>query len=261
MEDGNGTLGFLARSETRPAVLGRLASDGPSRRSGLADALDVSERTVARTVEAIEDREWATATESGYVLTALGEHVLETYESATESLSVGETLEPALARLRADVCDVPVHALADAEVVEATEGAPNAPLEGALSFRQSADSLRELSSIVTKESAAQVGRRLREGDIDELELVVERGVVEAVEETPEFEDSFRELVDADAAAVFVHEGPFPFLLALSPDAAAIGVTNDDGFPSVLVVADSPAAHDWAESVYEQFREEATPFPG
>ncbi|MEF8871505.1 MAG: HTH domain-containing protein [Haloarculaceae archaeon] len=257
MDDRDAVLGFLIRSETRRAVLRLLAAEGPCRQSTLADALGVSDRTVKRTLDDIEAREWVVPTESGYALTALGSHVIDTYETATESLSAAATLEPLLTHLRGDICDIPVDAFADAEVVEATKSSPNAPIERALSFRQSADSLRELSSIVAKESADQLHQRVADGKIADVELVLERDVLDTIEANPEYSKSFDEIADSAEVSVYIHSGPFPFLVALTERRVAIGATNDDGFPAALVVSSSPDARSWAESVYEAFRSDAT----
>lgn len=260
MEDRDAVLEFLIRSETRRAVLRRLATDGPCCQSVLADALGVSDRTVKRTLDDIEAREWVVPTESGYALTALGNHVIETYETATDSLTAAATLEPLLTHLRGDICDIPVDAFADAEVVEATKSSPNAPIERALAFRQSADSLQELSSIVAKESADQFHRRVLDGEISDAELVLERDVLDTIEATPEYSESFDDIVNSPEVTVYIHDDSFPFLLALTERRVAIGATNDDGFPAALAISSSPDAHSWAESVYEEFRSGATQLP-
>ncbi|WP_302082421.1 helix-turn-helix transcriptional regulator [Salinibaculum rarum] len=260
MEERDAVLEFLTRSETRRVVLGRLAAEGPCRQSTLADVLGVSARTVKRTLDDLGDREWVTQTESGYALTALGEQVMRTYETAVTSLDAAATLEPLLTHLRGDFCDIPVDAFADAEVVEATKSSPNAPIERALALRASADRLRELSSIVAKESANQLHRRIRNGELSEAELVLERDVLETIDETPAYRESFDEIVANPNVTSYVHDGPFPCLLILSEEHVAVGATNDDGFPAAIAVASSSDARSWAESVYERFRIEATRLP-
>jgi len=260
MDERDAVLEFLMGSETRRDVLQRLATDGPCRQPVLADTLGVSNRTVKRALDDIEGRQWAVSTPSGYVLTVLGEHVVDTYERATHALADATALEPFLTRLRADACDVPVDAFEDPEVVEATKSSPNAPIERALSFRQTAEHLRELSSIVAKESASQLHQRILDDDVSGVEVVLERDVVDTIETHEEYSQSFEDIVDTDVATAYVHDGPFPFLLALTDRRVALGATNDDGFPAVLVVSECPEVHDWAESVYERFRDEATPVP-
>jgi len=260
MDDRDGVLGFLVRSETRRGVLRRLATDGPWRQSTLADELGVSDRTVRRTLDDFEQREWVVPTGSGFALTALGEHVIDTYDAAADSLATAAKLEPFLTHVRADTCDVPVGAFADAEVVEATASSPNEPLERALAFRRRAERLRELSSIVVKESAKQLHQRIRDGELADAEVVLERDVVDTIRETPEYNDSFGDIVGSETATMYVHDGSVPFLLTLSERRVAVGATTDDGFPAALVVSESPDAYEWGESVYETVRDSATRLP-
>lgn len=259
MGDDNGVLVFLARSEIRVAVLRQLAENGTCERSTLGSDLPASDRTVKRTLTEFEERDWIVQTPSGYALTAMGDHVLTTYESAVESLETAEDIKPFLKRIPGDTCDVPIPALRDAEIVEAGGRNPSAPLERALTFRRGADHLRELSSIVTRESAEQLRRRVRNGAIQEAEIILEREVVETIESSPEYREGFDEIVQATSVSVFVSESSFPFLLALKPAEVALGVTDEQGFPTALVISDSETVYDWTESVYERFRADATRF--
>lgn len=261
MTRSEGGLSFLTRSETRIGIMRRLAAVGPCRRETLAESLGVSERTVKRTLDEFDSREWITETPSGCVLTALGEHVLEAYESATDRLAIGDKLEPLLKRVRADRSDIPIESFRDAEVVEATGNNPNATIERVLAFRESADRLRELSSLVTKESAGQLTQRVEEGDIDHVEVVLERDVVDTIEENPEYREPFERTVEADAVSMFVYEESFPFLIVLAEQQVALAVTDDAGLPAALVIADDPEAYEWAERTYDQFRDAATPLSG
>lgn len=183
---------------------------------------------------------------------------MELYESTVESLATAMELEPFLRRVPSTY-DVPVDGFEDPEVVEASDGSPQAPVERALAFRREATSLRELSSIVTKESAAQVHERIRTADLASLELVLEQDVVDTIQANPEYREPFLRVAAAEQVTVFVHEGPFPFLLALDEDRVALCVTTEDGFPATLVVAESSQVYDWAESVFERFWSEGTPF--
>jgi predicted transcriptional regulator len=259
MGDDNGVLVFLARSEIRVAVLRQLAENGTCERSTLGSDLPASDRTVKRTLTEFEGRDWIVQTPSGYALTAMGDHVLTTYESAVESLETAEDIKAFLKRVPGDSCDVPVPALTDAEIVETGGSNPNAPLERALTFRHGAEHLRELSSIVTRESAEQLRQRVREGEIQNAELILEREVIETIQSSPEYREGFDEIVRAKSVSVFISQSSFPFLLALKPAEVALGVTDKQGFPTALVISDSETVYDWAKSVYDRFRADATRF--
>lgn len=252
-----GTLLFLTRSETRLRTMRRLAAAAPCQRETLANNLGVSKRTVKRTLDEFDSRQWVTKTQSGYVLTALGHHVLETYESATATLAAGDRIKPVLKHIQGDRSGIPIESFRDADIVEATENDPNGPIDRILALQESTHRLRELSPIVTKGSVGQLSQRVEASDVDSVEVILERAVVDTIEGGLGYRELFEQTVEADAVSVFVYDGSFPFLIVLGEQRVALAVTDDAGHLSAVAITDTLEAYEWAEHTYEQFRHAAT----
>lgn len=250
-------VAYLLRSEARVDVLERASDGGPCERAALIDDGARSRRTIKRALDGLEGRGLIAVDAGSVALTALGRCVLEGYRSMVDAVEVSVDLGPVLRRIPADAFDLPASDLAGAEVVTASEGSPYAPIDRVLALRRDATELRELSSIVLKESAEQLADRAREGGDLDVHVVLERAAVEAATANPDYREAFEAIQGAPSVAVSVYDGSFPYLLVIADDAVAIGVEEDER-PVAVAVSRSATVREWAEVQFRAFDDEASP---
>jgi predicted transcriptional regulator len=258
MDAPDDAVAFLAASSNRVTLLGRLRTQGPARRRTCYELLDASRRTVKRTLSALEDRGWVRQTDDGYHVTALGDVVYVEYDRMQQTLSVAERLRPFLRNVPGDAFDLDLRHLADAEVVFAEDSSPYAPMDRALEFRRGSSRLRELSSVVARDSVAQLTERLDEEDQFDVEVVLSADAVESARANDDYASDFGDHRTADALSMYVYEGTLPFLLTIGDESVALGATDESGVPAALVVSDADRVRSWASDVYERYRAAARP---
>jgi len=251
-------LGYLTRSSLRVDLLLYLAAAAPVEERAVRAEYDVARTTVTRTLEGFAERGWIDRGGDGCTLTAYGAAVAATVRETVSALGPPTDLEPFLRRVPADAFDLDPAALADAEVTVAEPGSPYAPVEAVTELRARSSTVRELSSIVARDSAEQVHDRAVQGDAT-FEIVLQDDVVEQIHAAAEYRSQFEATVDQAGVDVRVYEGTFPFLVVLLDDAVALGATTDEELPAVLVVSESDAVREWAESVYAEFYAASTPY--
>ncbi|WP_255152509.1 helix-turn-helix transcriptional regulator [Halorarius halobius] len=247
-------LRFLARSETRPAVLQAL-EEGATTRRELRERVDASRSTVSRSLDRMVEFGWVLDGNGSYRLTPLGRHAAATFAEARESFETAARLAPLLGRVPAGAFDLSPADLADAEVTTATAMEPLAPIERVTEIRADSETVRELSSVVARNSAEQVVARADAGDTDH-ELVLTADLVASLTDSSDYGDAFE--ATRDAVDVYVYDGEFPFLLTLLDDRVAFGVVSADDTPEALVESTDPEVYAWAESTYRDYREAADP---
>lgn len=257
MDVSSGAVSFLAGSENRVEVLVALREAGEADQRTVAADVDASRRTVKRALDALEGRGWV-ARERGtgpYRVSALGDLVLDAYLDVLERLSVADRLGPFLAHVPAAAFDLDPVALADAEVVARGGNTPYAPMDRVLEVRRNASRVREVVDVIQADSASQLRERVEDGDLT-AEVVLQAGVLDAVGEHDGYAAEFEAALAADGATFHVTEADVPFVFGLMDDQVVVGVTDDEGMPGALVVSDDPAVREWAESLFEAYRDGA-----
>lgn len=257
MTDADDTISFLTASTTRARALRALASEGELARDELYDRLDASRRTVKRALAALSERGFVACGPGGerYRLTSLGDSIAAAYRSCIERTATAERLAPFLSRVDADAFDLDVAALADAEVVVATDAAPFAPLDRFLELRANARSVRVLSPLVQAQSLSRAAERVGDDEF-RFAAVVSADAVDAARSTPEYERAFRETLGADSFETYRYEGTVPFVVALIDGTVALGVTEGET-PHALVLSENERAREWATATFERYRDAAT----
>lgn len=250
-------LAYLARSETRPAVLAELdAADGLERR-GLRERVDASRSTVTRALDRMVEFGWVREDDGRvYRLTALGAFVADAYERVREDLETAAGLSAFLSRVPDEAFDLDPRLLAGARVTEATAAEPLAPIDRVTTIRAESTTVRELSTVVARESVEQVRERADEGEAAH-EIVLSAEVVESLTNGSDYAEAF-EATDAAGVDYHVHDGDIPFLLALLDDRVALGVVDDEDRPVVLVESTDDRVYEWAEATFEAYRDAADP---
>lgn len=254
----DGAVAFLAASENRVEALEALREVGQADQRTVGASVDASRRTVKRTLDALEDRGWVVAENSTgpYRITALGDLVLDAYLDVVDRLAAADRLGPFLERVPADAFDLDPLALADAEIVVRAENQPYAPMDRVLAVRREASTIREVADIIQADSAGQLRERVEAGELTAT-VVLESGVLDAVSENDGYADEFEAALASDGTDFYAYEGDVPFVFGLMDDTVVMGVTDDVGIPDAVVVSDDPAVREWAEALFESYRDAAT----
>lgn len=248
-------LGFLTTSPNRIRILHRLEEGEPLTLRALDEAVDVTRRTVSRTLSALSESGYVRQGADGYRLTAKGSYLTDCLDRVAEDIERIAAVEPVLANVPASVFDLdPVH-LADAEVLVAPERSPYAILDRALELRRDATHVRELAPGVEGKSIAQLADRIRAGDDVHGAIIVPPSAMETAETHPDYEGDHLVNVEAGTIDFYAHPGIEELYLGILDDTVAVAVA-DDGRPRAMAITDASPVRDWAVETFEEFREEA-----
>ena len=247
---------FLARSDHRVAVLDTLAEDSRTR-DALREATGASSPTVGRILGDFEDRRWITRTGHTYELTSLGTFVTERFVDLREAMRTERALRGVVPWLPSEMEGFTVDLFAGATVSYPGPGYPYQPVERVTQLIEGTDSMRGFGTTVVKSSNLEAAcRAIHDGM--EFEFIYSPGVLEAIV-------AWNPTKIADAAAcenctTLLHDSlPDSDWCGLGIYDERVGICCHDDETGVLkavVDTDSPAAFEWAESVYERYRAEA-----
>lgn len=242
---------FLVEPIRRARALGRL-SQGPAKREELGDELDVSKATLHRIVKGFADAGFVRETDAGVELTGAGREAAAAVERYRDRMATIERLEPLLNGLPTSL-EFELGWFADAEVVTPTAGHPQRPVQRVVDFLKEASSLRATSAVVLPIYVEVLSREIEAGK--DTELVVAPAVIETLR--TEYPERFAEALESGTLEVVVHDD-IEVGLAID-DGRALIVGAREGVTEVVVVTERPAALDWIETVYEQYRATGEPY--
>ena len=258
MTAGIDNIRFLATSSHRVGVLETLC-DGPTDRRELCEATGASSPTVGRVLADFRERRWLVRDGSTYGLTPLGEYVADRFLALRDAMETEEKLRDVWQWLPVEMPGFSVDLFADAVVSYPGPGYPYEPVERLGQLIASTSSLRGFDNIVYKSSNLETA----------CGAVLEGMTFEYVFTPEALEGMFAwnpdrivEVAACENATVLVHDH-LP-----DGDRCGLGIVDDrtgicchDAETGALVAVidtDSPEARDWAISVFEQVRVEATP---
>ncbi|WP_372910323.1 helix-turn-helix transcriptional regulator [Salinigranum sp.] len=258
MTAGIDNIRFLATSAHRVGVLETLR-DGPTDRRELCEATSASSPTVGRVLADFDERRWLVRDGPTYGLTPLGEYVADRFFSLRDAMDIEKKLRDVWQWLPVEMPGFAVDLFADAVVSYPGPGYPYEPVERLGQLISSTSSLRGFDNIVYKSSNLETA----------CGAVLEGMTFEYVFTPEALEGMFAwnpgrvmEVTACENATVLVHDH-LP-----DGDRCGLGIVDDragicchDAETGALVAVidtDAPAARDWAISVFEQVRAEASP---
>ena len=258
MTAGIESIEFLARSPHRVGVLETL-TDGPTDRRELTELTGASSPTVGRILADFEERQWLVRDGSTYALTPLGGYVGDRFLALRDAMEAEAKLRDVWQWLPHEMPGFSVDLFADATVSYPGPGYPYQPVERLSQLIASTSSMRGFDSIVYKSSNLETAcTAILEGM--RFEYVFSP---EALQGTFAWDpDRMAEVAACGNASMFVHDD-LP-----DGDRCGLGIVDDragicchDAKTGALVaVIDTDAAEtrEWAVSVFEEVREEASP---
>lgn len=251
------TIEFLASSTHRVGVLEALA-DGPRNRVELRDATGASSPTVGRILGDFEDRRWLARTGQIYELTPLGEYVAAKFSALRDAMETEERLREMWRWLPLEMPGFSVELFEDAVVSYPGPAYPYEPVERLEELIHSTSTLRGFDSIVFKSRNLETACGAVLSGM-EFEYVF---TPEALEGTFAWNpEQIKEVAACENASVLVHED-LPDSercgLGIVDDRACICCHDPEAGGLVAVIdTDAPEAREWAISVFEAVRSEAT----
>jgi len=249
-------LRFVTQSENRAEALDLLLKNAPIEQQELESRLDSSHRTVIRIVNSLDERGYLRTTEQGLRLTPFGTHVADRLDDVRTATETALEFKPLLRNAPPALRDLPLEGLAEAELLVASQADPFSILDRILSLRAEATRIREIAPGVQKESIDQLATRVQRDEELDVEAVIPRHASDVAEERVDYHDGHTMTVESDAVDIYVHPAQLSFFAGLMDETAAVAVSRD-GQPYALAVSDDPALRAAVESIYEQYRDEAT----
>lgn len=242
---------------TRSELLTVLDTSAHEKRE-LVEQLSISRSTVDRALRDLEAAALVQQTNGRYRTTFYGRASQAVYESFLESLEQVLRAKPLLAVLPPDI-ELDFTLLWNAEIRIAEEPALHAPATYLQLLLEEATQFKALSYAHTSSAAQDVIRSQVLHNGTTAEVVFRRKMYRYLVETyPEFMQSLQE---SGQFTGFLADGiPFGLFLIEIQDTvhACLVVYGPEQTLKGVLVNDDPAAVEWAEQVYDQYRANATP---
>lgn len=246
---------YLTGSRSRVELLGYLVESGPATRREIREHLETSQTTVNRTVETMLDRNWILERDGEFEPTPLGTLVSSTFQDWLTSMRSADALAPFLRWFPDDEFDLDISRLVGAEVVPYIASDPYVPARRQTELLREIDRFRGFLPSTDLEGTRVIHERITSGGL-EATVVVSRGVGEVIR-TDDYRTLYADMMQTGRLTVRVFPGELPFYLGLTRDELVqVGVEDDAGIPRALVDTTDEAVRDWAESVYDEYVEDA-----
>lgn len=251
LDEADRRLQFLASSGIRTEIL-RVLNDTTLIERDLRDRLDAPRSTVHQNVEKLVDRGWIEETRDGYRTTWIGSIVLEEYESCARKIEAAERLEPLLTHVDESAVDLGV--LQDVDITTSRPNRPNAAITRMIDLLERATTVRAFTPYVVPRFVRTLSDLVSAGQLT-VETILTREAGDAL--LREHTETVIDAVEHDDVSYYRYDGELPFALVFLDDVVVLGAFDDRGHPRTVVETDRPAALEWAESLYERYREQAT----
>ncbi len=252
-----GDIAYLARSKHRVPALVAL-TDHPRTRSELCELTGVSSSTVRRTLREFEERTWIQKDGYQYVATRLGEAIAAGMEELIEQVETERQLRSIWHWLPSEVSEFSVETWSELTITVSEPDAPYRPIDRFDSLLQRTSTVRFLHPEVA----------LMEPCFDALYRLVDDGATMTVIDRPKCHAYFHstyskrssKMLRQDNFNVLEHGNLPPYGLGLLDDDIVISCYEQgSGTVRAVIDTDVPPVREWAESIYAEYRSEASPY--
>lgn len=248
---------FLARSHHRVTILAALARR-PQSRADLRAMTDVSASTISRTLQEFESRDWVVRSGSHYEATQLGQFVASGVRSLLDRMEIEQTLRGVSASLPGAESGFSMEMVADATVTVAGAKNPYRPVNRFRSLLTSADRFRFAGFDVALLELCKDELCQLIVDGMEAEIINSPSVTKYIRST--CADQFTQSLQSGNLTIWLHDDLPPFGIGFVDRRVVIcGYDPASGTVQVVLDTDTPAAREWAESVYDSYRRETPTF--
>ncbi|WP_114578637.1 winged helix-turn-helix domain-containing protein [Saliphagus sp. LR7] len=238
----------------RGPVLEALLEEGTMDRREIERRLGVSRSTVHRSTGSLRDSGLVERTDGAFSLTPLGEVCAREVTGLERTVGTAWEIAPILRAARDHDIALDVETFVDATVTTAAPGNPYRPVARFMSLLEDTDTLRGLDpASINPLHIDELCDRIADGMVTEAvfpSAVLEELLVSNPERA-------RTVVESGNLVLLAHDD-LPFGLTICDDRVGVGVYDDEtGLLRTYVDTDSPAARDWADAVFAEYRSAAT----
>lgn len=248
-------VAFLAGSPNRVRLLRELR-ERPGRGAELARRCSLPRSTVHRCLDGLAARGWVEKESGTHRLTTPGELVLSAYEELTETIRVSAEHGKVLTQLGDVGRTLPIGAISEATVIEATSENPYATIEHSIETFQSEafDRMRTIVPI-TSRLLNEAGRPLVKANVD-IEMVIDDEVLETARES--YPEAHQLGLDSENFTPYIHPETLTFgLTILDAERVLVGAYDGKGNPRACLDGSNDVLIEWASETYERYREESS----
>lgn len=243
-------LSFHARSANRVRTLNVLANGATDRRS-LEETLGISRPTLSRILDDFESYGWATREGHHFEATQLGAYVNEEFLRIIDRFKLVDRLRSVARWFPEEGYGFDLLALSTAEIVQPSKEDAMATMSHIANSVENADRVRSLSySMLPYEKVVEDGQS--------FEAIFEPAAIEVMMGNPKMRTWAFEMLTAGAASICRHEAEIPYVIVITDRRTNLCLSGDDGSPRAVIDTDDSRVREWAEDVFEFYRDEATP---
>lgn len=246
-------IAFLARSESRVAVLQALRGQSLDRRA-IETETGIPRSTLGRALGDLEEQGWVEQEDRTYRTTTAGNLVLDRFVPLLETMDGLRTLDDAIDLLPLDDMGVDVRQLRDATVVTPTELQPTEPYDYHMEVLRAVDRLSVVARTAPPPVVATVHDEITAGRLDAT-FVLDESYLETLSADDETRAKWEDIAGR-TGSVLRHEGPIPYMLAVLDETVHLWPCDDGGDTWGLLEIENAALRRWAEDTISEFSEEA-----
>jgi predicted transcriptional regulator len=247
------TGGDLAARVAKRARLLEALRSGPKTSTDLEGTLESSRSTVHRALTEFAEAGLVRRTDDGYELTTYGESVTAEVTTYRDRVGTAERLRPFLAAVEPTDVDLPLEALADAEVVSSGGRRAHLPLKRVVDRIEAASSLKLFSSVASPLYLDALCRKVQEGAA--VEAVFDAGVVEIL--FSDHREQIREAVQTGRFEVLVEDACPYELFVFDGGRLGLAAHDRDGVGRAYVESAAADAVSWGLDRYRSVRDGAS----
>jgi predicted transcriptional regulator len=226
----------------------------PLDKRALVTELEASRSTVDRGVRDLEVLGLIEHCGEGYELAQWGQSVAREYSEFEKRLQVIARLKEFLRWIDPAEFDIDLALLTDAELLLPEPYNPYAMVDRNVELLRTAGTVRALMPFGTRHALEAIHESVVYNG-NYIEGVVTSGLANAFQSNPRYVELFKELVPTGRFEVFVCDGGLPYLLNVLNETVQIGV-DEEGEPRAFLETDSAEVNEWADSVYNDYKQQA-----
>ncbi|WP_396613715.1 helix-turn-helix transcriptional regulator (plasmid) [Haloferax sp. S1W] len=256
MESALEEIEFLALSPNRVEALRHL-TEAPRTRRELVELTGASQPTLGRILHDFEERAWIEREDGAYRATVTGTLVSRGFSELVEIFNTDLELRPIVRWLPADAITFDLEHLTAATITKPSRVRPNAPVKRVLNLLRTATEVRVVSYAFNEQSLEVISERTASGD-QQFEGVFPAAAIDALADDSQLRDQLRDLLTADGATVRIADGSIPVAATIADSVVHLFLRDDNGILQASVDVDEPEVHAWAENLFSQYWDDATP---
>lgn len=245
---------FVVRSRNRVTALRALSSE-PRSRPDLQAETGVPRATLSRILGDFRRRDLAAREGHAYRTTPLGDLFATELGALVEAVGTMQELQTVAPWLPLEDLDTDLADLRDARVTLPTQADPFAPMRRAASLLEGVERVRMLCYSVVHEPVVAEWRAITERG-QRFEGVVATDTLDAISADPRTAERMAEVIAAENATLFVHEGSVPYQLTVADGTVLLVAIDETGAIQGLVETDDGGVRSWAERTIDAYRSEA-----